>query len=298
MRRCIPALLILGVAGSASAETPTCEGLEAGPSLAVARVLDGETLLLHDGTQLRLIGALAPRASDGGAAPQAWPSEVAARAELEAITLGKTIDIAFGGERQDRYGRHLGQAFIAVEGGEKVWLQGQMLRLGLARAYTSAQNRKCAAALLAAEETARAARLGLWSDAAYRVRDAGDPNALVPLRGTFQIVEGSISKAKRTRSALRLEFGAAKRRFGFSVYVPLARGGASAIVNAAQVPDAGKLEGQKIRVRGWVEERGGGPSIDLTFGGDLELVDGGTAIGPEDPPRRERRDKYNAPGTK
>jgi endonuclease YncB( thermonuclease family) len=280
-------------ASEATAETPACEGLEAGPSLSVARVLDGETLLLHDGTELRLVGALAPRASDAGAVPQVWPSEIAARAELEALVIGKTVEITFGGERQDRYGRHLGHAFIASEGGEKVWVQGQMLRLGLARAYTSPLNRKCAAALLAAEATARDAGLGLWSEAAYRVRSADEPNALVPLRGTFQVVEGRIRKATRTRSALRLEFGEADRRFGLGVYVPAARGGASAIVGGGQLPDAAKLENQRIRVRGWVEERGTGPSIDLTYGGDLELLDGVEAE-PEAAPRRRPRGSLNA----
>lgn len=293
MRRCLLALLILAGASAAAAEPPACEGLEAGPSLTVARVLDGETLLLHDGTELRLVGALAPRASDAGAVPQTWPSEVAARAELEALALGKTIEIAFGGERQDRYGRHVGHAFIASEGAVKVWLQGQMLRLGLARAYTSPLNRKCAAALLAAEATARNAGLGLWGEAAYRVRSADAPNALVPLRGTFQVVEGRIRKATRTRSALRLEFGEAGRRFGFGVYVPVARGGGSAIVSGGQLPDAAKLENQQIRVRGWVEERGSGPSIDLTYGGDLELLDHAGAE-PEAAPRRERRGTFNA----
>lgn len=289
MRRCLLVLLLLAGGRADAVEPPACDGLEAGPSLTVARVIDGETLLLHDGTQLRLVGVLAPRASDAGAKAEGWPSEVAARAELEALALGKTVDIAFGGERQDRYGRHLGHAFIASAGGAKIWLQGQMLRLGLARAYTSAQNRKCAAALLAAEETARASALGLWSEAAYRVRRADEPNALVPLRGTFQVVEGSITKATRTRTALRLEFAEATRRFGFSVYVPLARGGGGAIVNTAQTPDAPQLQGKRMRVRGWVEERGRGPSIDLTFGGDLEFLDD-VALEPRPAPRSERRD--------
>ena len=47
----------------------SCAGLETGPMRTVARVIDGETVALDDGTELRLIGALTPRALDAGAEP-------------------------------------------------------------------------------------------------------------------------------------------------------------------------------------------------------------------------------------
>src|SRR5205085_5368627 len=49
-----------------------CAGLEIGPARTVARVIDGETVTLDDGSQLRLIGALAPRAVDAGGDPGMW----------------------------------------------------------------------------------------------------------------------------------------------------------------------------------------------------------------------------------
>src|SRR5262245_17214436 len=66
---------------AATAETGTaCAGLEPGPARTVTRVLDGETVALDDGTELRLIGALAPRAVDADA--EAWPAEAAATEAL------------------------------------------------------------------------------------------------------------------------------------------------------------------------------------------------------------------------
>ena len=65
-----------------------------------------------DGTELRLIGALTPRASDAGAEPGTWPAEIAAAAELRALLLGKSVELAFGGERSDRYGRLQAQAYV------------------------------------------------------------------------------------------------------------------------------------------------------------------------------------------
>ena len=48
---------------------PSCTGLEPGPARTVTRIIDGETAALDDGTELRLIGALAPRAIDAGTSP-------------------------------------------------------------------------------------------------------------------------------------------------------------------------------------------------------------------------------------
>ena len=78
---CVPLLRLLALSAatvvtlgmsiaraSAGEETGlACPGLEAGPTRSVARVLDGETVALDDGTELRLIGALAPRAIDAAA---------------------------------------------------------------------------------------------------------------------------------------------------------------------------------------------------------------------------------------
>ena len=150
-------------------ETVICAGLEAGPTRTVARIIDGETLALDDGTELRLIGALAPRAIDAGADPGLWPLEVAAQEELRALILGKPIELAFGGERTDRYGRLQAHAFW-MEGDQRRWVQGHLLQQGLARAYGQAGNRACAKEALEAERMAREARRGLWADAAYRAR--------------------------------------------------------------------------------------------------------------------------------
>jgi len=64
---------------------PSCAGLEPGPARTVTRIIDGETAALDDGTELRLIGALAPRAIDAGTEPGTWPAEIAAMEELRVV---------------------------------------------------------------------------------------------------------------------------------------------------------------------------------------------------------------------
>jgi endonuclease YncB( thermonuclease family) len=236
-----------------------------GPTHSVSRVLDGETVALDDGTELRLIGALAPRAIDAGADPGLWPLEVAAQEELRALIVGKSIELAFGGARTDRHGRLLAHAFW-MEGGERRWVQGHLLQQGLARAYGQAGNRACAKEALVAESIAREARRGVWADAAYRARAADLPRELSRYRSTFQVVEGPIARVAQVRGIIYLNFGADRRAFATS----LRRGDRGLLGSFADDPNA--LEGKLARVRGWIEHRQG-PTIDLSTAGLIEVLD-------------------------
>jgi endonuclease YncB( thermonuclease family) len=241
-----------------------CLEQEPGPTHSVTRVLDGETVVLDDTRELRLIGALAPRALDADAEPRAWPMEGAATEALRALVLGKSIELRFAGERADRYGRLQAHAFL-IEDAARRWVQGALLQQGHARAYALAGNRDCAESLLAAERPARDARRGLWAAAAYQVRPADNPADLMRLRTTFQIVEGRIVRVGLTRGSIYLNFDRNWRR-GFSV--SLRRNDIALLGAYAGNPKS--LEGRSVRVRGWIDRRGGAPIIDLSAGGLFE----------------------------
>jgi micrococcal nuclease len=261
--------LLLGQASGlrAAEDVATCAALEAGPTRTVTRVIDGETLALDDGTELRLAGTLAPRAIDVGAVPGTWRMETAATDALQVFLLGKTIEIRFGGERNDRYGRIKGHAVLKTDDGAG-WLQGHLLRAGLARAYSLGGDRGCAAELLAAERTAREARLGVWGEAAYAVRAAVPSAALLRHLATFQLVEGRVARVATTRGSVYLNFGGTGRRRGFSASLKL---GDRDRLGAFSANPKG-LEGSLVRVRGWIAQRNGEPSIDLSAAGDLEVI--------------------------
>lgn len=248
----------------AAAETPRCE-LEKGPPRAVVGVLDGETLVLDDKSQVRLVGALAPRALDGAADEASWPPAKAAKAQLESLTLGRSVELGLAGRRTDRYRRLLAQVFVQDEG-RRVWVQGEMLRRGHARAYGLPGSTDCLADLVAAEKQAREAGLGLWGHASYQIRPAARHRDLLRFRSTYQLVEGTVLNAADVRGRVYLNFGENWREdFTIAVQPSTTRLFAEAGV------DLLALKGRRVRARGWIERRGG-PLIEIQHPGQIEVL--------------------------
>jgi micrococcal nuclease len=289
-------LLAAPLAGSAtSAQTTSsapypCAGLESGLRRTVTRIIDGETVALDDGTELRLIGALAPRALDVAAEAGQWPIEVAALEELRALLLGRSIEIAFAGERTDRHGRLQGHVFWR-DAGNLRWAQAHMLEQGFARAYAAAGHPACARELVAQERTAREARRGLWAEAAYEARRADQPSELARYAATFQLVEGRVVRVAQVRGVTYLNFDRDWRQ-GFSV--SLRRSDQGLLGAFADRPAT--LEGRLVQARGWIELKPS-PTIDLSSAGLIEIIeDGGLPERALDgAPRRRRAGRAGRP---
>ncbi len=279
--------LVGTINSSAIANDRTCKR-EAGALRAVTRVIDAETLKLDDGSQVRLVGALAPRAWDANTTTKNWLPEQAAKAALEKLTSGKSIRLYYlGSQRRDRYGRRLAHVF--VKSGPKtrhndLWLQAEMIKLGHARAYGLQGNFACQPALLEIERVARLARIGLWENAAYAVRSAKKTGELNHYTATYQIVSGTITGVTKKRGVTYLNFGSSRSRAtnttgynarsvpsraswrtDFTAYIPK---GSAATKDATFFTK--DLIGQTVLVRGWVERRNG-PAIRID---DISQVDG------------------------
>jgi micrococcal nuclease len=277
----------VGFLSPASAEP--CR-LETGGTHSVAKVIDGETLVLDDGREVRLIGALAPKAIEVGAQAGTWPPESAAHEALTALVLAKTITLKFATEQTDRYGRLLAQVFVH-EGEARRWVQAALIADGHARLYALKDQRACLADLAAAEDAARTQSFGLWAHAAYAVRDSRRVRDLIRLAGSFQIVEGTIVSAAEGREAVYLNFGRS-RQWDFTVEI---KPGDRDMLGALG-GDVKALEGRRVRVRGWIELRGG-PMIDVTSSGHVALLDSAapaTDAARAEPPRRRRAARAKA----
>lgn len=261
-------LAIFGGAGLA-AETPTRE------TARVVEVIDGDTLVidrdLGSGHQVRLQGAQAPKPFPDGS--EAWivPHAEAARVALSDLATGRTVTLLLPPQPINRYGQVLAQ----VERDDGMWLQGEMLRRGLIRVHTQPNDPSRAAEMLRLEDLARRDNLGLWAEINYAVRT---PENVGSDLGTFQIVEGRIVRTARVKSQVYLNFGEDWRK-DFTVNVPLRqftrmhRDGLDLLA----------LEGKRVRVRGWINERNG-PEIELTHPEQLEVIESPSAQSRLTPP--------------
>ena len=277
------ALLLVVWAASAQAEDQqpqpqqeqTCT-LQAGPTRSVVRVVDAETVLLDDGEEVRLIGALAPRSPDLKPDAGPWPPEEAAAAALRDLVAGRSVELASSGRARDRYGRLLAHLFLE-ENGERVWVQGRLLSTGHARAYGLPESFACARELLAHERVAREAQAGLWANAAYATRAALEAGKLLRYRNSYQIVEGSIARVKAAKARTYLDFG------------PDWRTDFSAGIDAKVLhtnPEWAKtlegLKGRRVEVRGWIEYRGR-PYIAIEDPSQLAVLEDGAQPAPSTP---------------
>jgi hypothetical protein len=226
-------------------------------------------VLLDDASEVRLIGALAPRAP--GMRPDApdWPPEAAAIEALSALVLGRSVELANAGRRRDRYGRLLAHLFIDRDGGERVWVQGELLKGGHARAYGLPGSFACMREMLAHERVARAARAGLWSNGAYRTRSALRPGTLMRYRNTYQLVEGQLVRVAPTKARTYLNFGADWRRdFTAGIDAGVLR------ANPEWAKTLSALEGRRVEVRGWIEYRNG-PYVNVEDPSQIAVVEEG-----------------------
>ncbi len=276
--------LLLGLSVCAPASAPSACEATITATQAVSRVIDGETIVLESGEHVRLIGALAPRAFDSGDVALPWPIAAAAKAHLEQLVGGRVVQIARVAAAPDRYGRTLAHVFMSQDQAT-LWVQGEMLDAGLARAYGLPGAFTCGSELLAHERAAREANRGLWALATYAGKSAADAAKLMAARSRFEIVSGKVAAVARTKSAVYLNFGA---DYKSDFTVRIAKSVLSAFPEFARTLD--EMKDKTVSVRGWIERRNG-PMIDLTDPSQLDVLNRvGSASGPEaaSPPQTKK----------
>jgi endonuclease YncB( thermonuclease family) len=219
----------------------------------VAAVRDGRTFLLADGREVRLVG-IEPGTDDG----QALRLLVAGKlVRLAWLASGKTPEI-------DRYGRLM--AFAAVDGTAES-VQQTLLVEGQARVSARIADKTCAEALLSAETAARAAGRGLWANPNSAPLSSNNLAGLEALRGHFALVQGKVLSVRESGATIYVNFG---RRWTKDFTVIVLKRQRRAF--AAAGIDLNKLEGHRIRVRGFIEQRGG-PIIMANSPEQIEAIE-------------------------
>lgn len=242
------------------AELSSAVALEPPASAMVREVIDGDTVVIEGGGEIRLVGIQAPKLPLGRRGFVAWPLAEEAKAALARMVLGRRVALTFGGRRMDRHGRWL--AHLTDPTGR--WVQGEMLAAGLARVYTFADNRARAADMLGIEAAARQARRGLWAHSFYAILPAG---AAEGHDDTYQLVEGVVRKVAEVRGRTYLNFGDDHR----SDFTAVAETPARRLFREVGV-DLEQLAGRRVRVRGWMKDWNG-PMIDISHPEQIEVLE-------------------------
>jgi hypothetical protein len=120
---------------------------------------------------------------------------------------------------------------------------------------------------LSAERAARAARRGILADPNFAPLSAQNVPGLQAERGRFALVECRVLSVRESGATIYVNFGRRwTRDFTMTILRRLQRAFAAAGVEPK------KLEGRRIRMRGWIEQRGG-PMIAAEAPEQIEFAD-------------------------
>ncbi len=243
----------------------------------VSRVTDGRTFTLSDGREVRLAAIevpLLPLPKESNHDSDTAPGGVAAKAALDALAGGDSVVLRRAQTATDRYGRTVAFAYTERDGDE-LFVQGELITAGFARVGDQVGSRACAAALLARENAARKARLGLWADPYYDLLDAETPADVLAHKGQFALVEGHVVSVHQSGATIYVNFGPHWSE-DFAVTVRKRNERSFAAVGL----DLQSLAGRRVIVRGFIEARGnvggktrGSPSIEATHPEQIETAD-------------------------
>jgi Staphylococcal nuclease homologue len=225
-----------------------------GPAI-VTGIIDARTLMLDGGRQARLS---AIEVETGN--PEPLPSQ-----GLRSL-VGREVVLRRSGPERDRYGRLLVHLFVPDPQSER-WIQADLVAQGEARVAARVGDRGCARELLAREKAAREAKLGVWSASESAIMPADDPARLLANRGRFGIVEGKVVSVRESGNTIFVNFG---RRWTQDFVMTLTKRNERAFAAAGVAPF--RLQGRRVRVRGFIEQRGG-PWIEAARPEQIEVLE-------------------------
>ncbi len=221
----------------------------------VRHALDGDSLMLADGRQVRLIGVNTPEIHPSADKHQPVTPQPLAREAQRFVAErvnGKTVTLHFEPERTDRYQRLL--AHVTLPDGTN--LEAALLREGLGWLVAIPPNVAELARLQAAEDEARRAGRGVWRRPEYQpvavekltAKDAG-----------FLLLTGVVRGLRQTSRAYHFEL--APR---VSLLVPRAHWNKYFAAPAGPYARPQALIGKRIVARGWASAHEGRLRLRLT----------------------------------
>lgn len=248
--------LLLGLPGFAQAESPWH-----GEATEAAITKSGFTVTLASGERILLAGILPPAVVM--AQPdqtESWHARAASL--LESLTGDAMLKLAPSALPRDRHGRHPAQVYL--QDASETWLQGALVREGLAVVQGAPARRAGQRELLALEDEARRARRGLWQSPGLHPLPHDQAHKAI---GRWRLIEGQVQDTAVIRGRGYINFGADWRE-DFTIYLNPER--------LAQFEETSgpldRLQGRRLRVRGWLVSYNG-PMIELSYPEQIEVLE-------------------------
>ena len=133
-------------------------GLAREKEFVVTKVIDGDTVMLENGDIVRYLGIDAPNLKKNEGGPQFYSRE-AAKFNKNLVLL-KKVRLDVDVDKKDAQGRLLAYVYV-----KNVFVNGELVRLGYARAAVSPPNIKHRDLLLRSQKEAEERYAGLWQEA-------------------------------------------------------------------------------------------------------------------------------------
>ncbi len=261
------ALALVAVEARAQAPSPgapACGGRSV-VSGTVARVVDGRSFVFADGRETRLAGIETSLPVPGDEDEARMAAALSAKTALENLVLGREVGLSVSGTGLDRYGRLVAYVFVGPPS-DQTLVQHELVATGNALVSPAPLAARCRTLLRDAEREARTAKLGLWGEPYYVVRDAANPADVLAEQGRFALVEGKVRSVHETGGVIYVNFG---QRWSEQFTVTILKRNEGVFAGAGLTPKT--LAGRRIEVRGWIEERSG-PAIEVGRPEQIEIV--------------------------
>lgn len=199
----------------------------------VAKVYDGDTVVLEDGKHVRLLGINTPEIE--GRQREEEPGGVAAKKWLQAQLQDSKVYLEFDQVKQDKYKRLLAHLYLP----DGKHLNLALLENGLAIVSIIPPNLRHAKELINAQQRAEKLKLGLWSMPDYQ----SHPLSQISNQNKgWQRFTGIPVSIKKSRKYTRLIFSD-------KIDIRIAN------INLDLFPALTTYLGKPLEIRGWVSRR-------------------------------------------
>lgn len=180
---------------------------------------------------------------------------------LTKSLTGKQVGIFINKYLKNNHNDAVGNLLVHVMTEQAVWVQADLIRKGLAWAFSSPTSRDLVVPLYAYEEAARKNKAGLWRSPEDGIKfDA----TIEGTEGSFQIYEGIIQAVRPGTGYSYINFG----KDPTTDFTLLIKSSDMGLFPKKFEKD---LVRSRIRVRGWVEENSG-PSMYLTHPEQMQIL--------------------------